>query len=72
MIEVVWTKQCECKATASGPRLVAGKGEETADGMASFPITWVQMACDKCDMPWLVTEKPVPPNDTSADGWTGQ
>lgn len=46
-------KQCSCKSTSSGPRVIAYPDDEdrVVDGFVnSFKL--VKMACDKCDKPW--------------------
>ncbi len=46
------TKDCACVGTSSGPRVVISGGT-TSGGTIHGAVSWVQMACDICDAPWL-------------------
>jgi hypothetical protein len=45
------TKQCDCKSTSSGPRVVMSNSVEQ-NGAYTQTVSFVEMACDKCDAPW--------------------
>ena len=52
---VIYRRQCECDATASGPRVVQANAFAVGD-VFQFQFQPVAMACDKCDTPWLEVE----------------
>jgi hypothetical protein len=52
MTSITLTKQCDCTAPSSGPRLVESDKWQTEDGSWMFNFRFVEMACDRCDTPW--------------------
>lgn len=53
-LEILFKKQCNCESSSSGPRLIVkamvGKYRE------KLIMSEVQMACDKCDTPWVLVQ----------------
>ena len=57
-------KQCRCRATSSGPRIIIHDakpyGPDRGDGKpdvdtVEVTVEYVEFACDGCDKPWKET-----------------
>ena len=48
---VLLSKQCNCRGTSSGPRIVTSRQVEK-NGAYTMTVSFVEMACDVCDTPW--------------------
>lgn len=48
--EIIQQKQCSCKSTSSGPRVVTQLVTDAGGVWAQLNLA--EMACDECDKPW--------------------